>query len=168
MIVYTDDICIVAKDEEQAIERLETVLQRASEAGLNINWKKCQFLVTKTEFLGHRVDNCFIRSSELKTVAVQNFKEPTNVKQVQKFLGLTGYFRKFIHGYSTIARPLSNLTRNDVKFVFEREQKAAFDMLKLEQNNNNSNDFSLRNGKMCTNIQTVVNYWLYQSQWKWK
>lgn len=130
MIAYMDDICIIATSEEEAIDRLKVVLKRASEAGLEINWKKCQFLRKKIEFLGHVIENGFIRPSTMKTIAVRDFKEPTTVKQVQQFLGLTGYFRKFIHGYSTIAKPLSDLTRKENQFVFEKEQKAAFEILK--------------------------------------
>lgn len=135
MIAYMDDICIIAVNEEEAIERLKIVLKRASDAGLEISWKKCQFLKKKIEFLGHVIENGFIKPSSMKTIAVRDFKEPTTVKQVQQFLGLTGYFRKFIHGYSTIAKPLSDLTRKENKFVFEKEQKAAFEILKQRLSN---------------------------------
>lgn len=130
MIAYMDDICIVAKDEQQAIERMEIVFKRASDAGLKINWKKCQFLLKRIEFLGHIVEDGTIKPSQAKIADVQKFKEPTTVKQIEQFLGLTGYFRKFIQGYSTIAKPLSDLKRKEVKFVFGKEQKAAFEILK--------------------------------------
>lgn len=71
-----------------------------------------------------------IRPSNKKTIAVAKFPEPTNVKQVQSFLGLTGYFRKFIPQFAIHARPLLQLLRNEVKFEFGVAQKEAFERLK--------------------------------------
>lgn len=88
------------------------------------------FLQEKIAFLGHRFDNGFIKPSECKTLAVSRFKEPRNLRQVQQFLGLTGYFRKFIQEYSTIAKPLSDLTRGEIKFIFGDTKRAAFTILK--------------------------------------
>ncbi|KAG5325021.1 POL3 protein, partial [Pseudoatta argentina] len=76
------------------------------------------------------VENGSVRPSEHKTRVVINFPTPTNAKQVQSFLGLTGYFRKFIPAYSEIARPLSDLLKNDAMFRFDDEQKNAFQKLK--------------------------------------
>ncbi|KAG5327796.1 POL3 protein, partial [Pseudoatta argentina] len=106
------------------------VLTTASEHGLNINWNKCQFLRNQIEYLGYIVENGSVRPSEHKTRVVINFPTPTNAKQVQSFLGLTGYFRKFIPEYSEIARPLSDLLKNDAMFRFDDEQKNAFQKLK--------------------------------------
>ncbi|GBN37420.1 Transposon Tf2-8 polyprotein [Araneus ventricosus] len=83
----------------------------------------------KVEFLGHVVENGTVRPSVAKTIAVKKFPVPT-VKQVQSFLGLTGYFRKFIPAYSKIAKPLSDLIRSDNPFVFEQPQMEAFEKLK--------------------------------------
>ncbi|GFX29540.1 retrovirus-related Pol polyprotein from transposon 17.6 [Trichonephila clavipes] len=95
-----------------------------------MKFKKCQFLRRKVEFLGHVVENGTIRPSIAKTIAVKKFPVPTTVKQVQSFLGLTGYFRKFIPAYSQIAKPLSDLTRKDNPFMFEQPQMEAFEKLK--------------------------------------
>ncbi|GBM30606.1 Retrovirus-related Pol polyprotein from transposon 17.6 [Araneus ventricosus] len=84
----------------------------------------------KVEFLGHIVENGTIKPSIAKTLAVRKFPEPTTVKQVQSFLGLTGYFRKNIKDYSKIAKPLSDLTRKENQLVFGTEQKEAFEKLK--------------------------------------
>lgn len=128
--VYVDDIIILAKDVDEAIERLKMVLDVAANAGLEIKWSKCQFLLRTVEYLGHIVEEGRIRPSPSKTVAVRKFPEPSTIKNVQSFLGLTGYFRKFIDGYATIAKPLSDLTRKETKFVFKEEQRAAFEQLK--------------------------------------
>ncbi|KAG5319045.1 POL3 protein, partial [Pseudoatta argentina] len=112
------------------VRKLRDVLTTASEHGLNINWNKCQFLRNQIEYLGYIVENGSVRPSEHKTRVVINFPTPTNAKQVQSFLGLTGYFRKFIPAYSEIARPLSDLLKNDAMFRFDDEQKNAFQKLK--------------------------------------
>ncbi|GFV12752.1 retrovirus-related Pol polyprotein from transposon 17.6 [Trichonephila clavipes] len=129
VIIYMDDLVIPAKDEK-GLEKLREVLEVASKYGLEMKFKKCQFLRRKVEFLGHVVENGTIRPSIAKTIAVKKFPVPTTVKQVQSFLGLTGYFRKFIPAYSQIAKPLSDLTRKDNPFMFEQPQMEAFEKLK--------------------------------------
>ncbi|GFW52084.1 hypothetical protein TNCV_2819531 [Trichonephila clavipes] len=130
VIIYMDDLVIPAKDEKEGLEKLREVLKVASKYGLEMKFKKCQFLRRKVEFLGHVVENGTIRPSIAKTIAVKKFPVPTTVKQVQSFLGLTGYFRKFIPAYSQIAKPLSDLTRKDNPFMFEQPQMEAFEKLK--------------------------------------
>ncbi|GFY37792.1 enzymatic polyprotein [Trichonephila inaurata madagascariensis] len=124
VISYLDDLVIPAKDENEGLEKLKV----AKKYGLEIKFKKCQFLKKTIEFLGHVVENGTIKPSTAKTQAVRKFSEPTTIKQVQSFLGLTGYFRKYI--YSTIAKPLSDLTRKENPFVFGTLQKATFEKLK--------------------------------------
>lgn len=82
-------------DINDGLARLQRVLDVASRAGLNINWKKCNLVRTKVEFLGHQIEGGCIRSSSTKVDAVRRFPEPVNVRQVQSFLGLSGCFRKF-------------------------------------------------------------------------
>ncbi|GFX88725.1 retrovirus-related Pol polyprotein from transposon 17.6 [Trichonephila clavipes] len=130
VIIYMDDLVIPAKDEKKGLEKLRQVLEVASKYGLEMKFKKCQFLRRKVEFLGHVVGNGTIRPSISKTITVKKFPVPTTVKQVQSFLGLTGYFRKFIPAYSQIAKPLSDLTRKDNPFMFEQPQMEAFEKLK--------------------------------------
>ncbi|GFU11520.1 retrovirus-related Pol polyprotein from transposon 17.6 [Trichonephila clavipes] len=130
VIIYMDDLIIPAKDEKEGLEKLKEVLEVASKYGLEMKFKKCQFLRKKVEFLDHVVENGTIRPSIAKTIAVKKFPVPTTVKQVQSFLGLTGYFRKFIPAYSQIAKPLSDLTRKDNPFMFEQPQMEAFQKIK--------------------------------------
>src|SRR5436190_2760226 len=108
---YIDDLIIPAKNEKEAVERLRLVLQRAEEYGLEINKKKCQLLKRRIEFLGHIIENEKLYPSSEKTKAVLKFPELQTLKHIQSFLGLSGFFRKFIPQYSTIARPLSDLLR---------------------------------------------------------
>lgn len=130
MTLYLDDVIILAIDFEQAVERLETVLRVASEYGLQLNVKKCKFLRTRIEFLGQVIENGTVSPSPEKIKAVLGFPEPKTIKQIQSFLGLTGYFRKFIGKYSIIAKPLSDLLRKDKTFQFGEAEKGAFNKLK--------------------------------------
>jgi len=130
MTLYLDDIVILAADLAQAVDRLETVLVLAGEYGLELNMKKCRFMKTRIEFLGQVIENGLVSPSPEKVKAVMRFPEPTSVKQIQSFLGLTGYFRKFISGYSTTAKPLSDLLQKDKKFQFGEAEKEAFNELK--------------------------------------
>ncbi|GFV41333.1 retrovirus-related Pol polyprotein from transposon 17.6 [Trichonephila clavipes] len=125
-----DDLIIPSADEEEGLRKLRTIFEVASKYGLEIQFMKYQFLKRKVEFLGHIVEDGTISPSLSKTLAMRNFPQPTTLKQVQSFLGLTGYFRKFIPEYSKIAKPLSDLLRKDNSFVFEKPQIEAFGKLK--------------------------------------
>lgn len=130
VLTYVDDIIIPSKSVEEGLSKFKVVLQRAKEFGLNIQWKKCQILKSTVDFLGYIIEDGQIKPSNEKTKAVQCFPEPKTIKQVQSFLGLSGYFRKFIMNYSVIAKPLSDLTRGEQVFVFDEIQKSAFLQLK--------------------------------------
>ncbi|GFV00735.1 retrovirus-related Pol polyprotein from transposon 17.6 [Trichonephila clavipes] len=130
VISYLDDLVIPAKNEQEGLEKLKIIFEVAKKYGLEIKFKKCQFLKKKIEFLGHIVESGTIKPSPTKTLAVRKFPEPTTIKQVQSFLGLTEYFRKYIKYYSKIAKPLSNLTRKENLFVLGAQQKEAFEKLK--------------------------------------
>lgn len=130
VLIYLDDLIIPSTDEDVGIKHLEIVLKIASEAGLDINWKKCQFLRNRIEFLGYIVEDGKVYPSARKIDAVSKFPEPVNFRQVQSFLGLSGYFRKFIPNYSIIARPLTNLLKQNTTFQFREEERGAFICLK--------------------------------------
>jgi len=89
-----DDLIIVAPNIEEGIKRLKRVLQVASDYGLDINKSKCQLLQFRIEYLGHVVENGKIYPSPDKVRAVLNFPQPHTLKDVQSFLGLSGYFQK--------------------------------------------------------------------------
>lgn len=110
---------------------MEIVLQTAADNGLDIKWSKCQFLRDSIDYLGYRIRHNEVRPSEAKTMVVQKFPLPRTVKAVQSFLGLTGYFRRFIPGYSQISLPLSNLLKQDVPYEIGQHQEDA--VFKLKQ-----------------------------------
>lgn len=104
VLTYMDDLIISSPGIKQAIDNLKRVLKVLSQAGLHINWQKCRFFQTDIEYLGHTVVDGTIKPAEHKTNAVLKFPVPKCVRDVQSFIGLTSYFRKFIYQYSTIAR----------------------------------------------------------------
>lgn len=130
VLTYMDDLIIPSRDESEGINNLREVLLTASEYGLNINWKKCRFLESRIEYLGHIVEGGTVKPSERKTAAVLNFPRPACFKDVQSFIGLTSYFRKFIPRYSLVARQLTDLLKKGVVFYFGEEQDQAFYKLK--------------------------------------
>lgn len=130
IFAYMDDMILPAKTEAEALEKLKRVLIRASEYGLNIKWKKCSLLQRSIEFLGFEINNGTIRATPHKIKDVIAYKPPKNAKEIQRFLGLTGYFRRFIPNYASIAKPLSDLLRQDKAFKFDAQQHEAFERLK--------------------------------------
>lgn len=107
---------VLGKSFEECFERLNEVLALAESYGLQINWKLCQFMCQTIEYLGFEISFGSIKPSQHKTFAVERFPEPNSVKRVQSFLGLTGYFRKFVRDYSILARPLTQLLKKDQPF----------------------------------------------------
>lgn len=130
-LLYMDDIIIPAVDEIEALTRLELVLNKCKAYGLEINKKKCQFLKDKVEYLGHEIIEGKILPSSSKTKAVMHYPEPRTLKQIQSFLGLTGYFRKFIVDYAILAKPLSDLLKKNTHFTFGNKERDSF--IKLKQ-----------------------------------
>ena len=125
VLTYLHNTIIPFDDEDSRRITLKLVLTVTSEAGLEINWDKCHFLQPEVEFLGHVVSNGKIRPSEHKTNAVRKFPEPKTIRQIQSFLGLTGYFRKFVPHYSVIARPVTEFLKMNTRLnsVIKREMR---------------------------------------------
>ncbi|GFT62908.1 retrovirus-related Pol polyprotein from transposon 297 [Trichonephila clavipes] len=109
---------------------VSSIFRDLTRKGIVISYLDDLVIPAKNEQEGHIVESGTIKPSPTKTLAVQKFPEPTTIKQVQSFLGLTGYFRKYIKDYSKIAEPLSDLTRKENLFVFGAQQKEAFEKLK--------------------------------------
>ena len=105
-------------------------LSEKPEAGLTLRFEKCAFLKTKVHYLGHDIQDGEIRPGLEKIPAIENFPTPRNVHEVRRFLGLTGYFQKFIKSSSLIAAPISDLTQKDTPFVWGQEQEKVASTLK--------------------------------------
>ncbi|KAL9952487.1 hypothetical protein ACROYT_G039751 [Oculina patagonica] len=129
-LVYLDDIIIWAPTFEEHIRRLRLVFDRKRAAGLKLKPTKCRFLRKEVAFLGHVVSSDGIKTDPEKVKAVKTWPVPVNVKELQSFLGLASYYRKFILGFSIIAEPLYQLCRKNVAFTWQQEQQSAFEELK--------------------------------------
>jgi len=128
--VFVDDIIIYSRTVEEHAELVEFVLRRLQETGYVANPEKCEFFKRSISFLGHVVSEGGIAVQAHKVKAVTEWPQPRTVKHVRQFLGLTGYYRKFIPNYSGIATPLTDLTKDSVKFHWTDLEQAAFDQLK--------------------------------------
>ena len=131
-IVYLDDIIIFSRDLEQHIERLQQVLQRLKSAGLKLKPNKCQMLRQTVEFLGHIVSAKGTGVDPKKISAVADWPIPTNITELRAYLGLCGYYRKFVQGFSEIASPLYSLTSKRSQFIFTDKCVEAFETLKMK------------------------------------
>ena len=131
ILVYLDDILVYSKDMEEHTKHLRLVFQLLREHRLFAKMKKCEFGKTSVEYLGHEISEKGIEVEKEKVKAIMNWKEPTCVKDVQSFLGLANYYRKFIKNFSEIAAPLTRLLRKDQPFFWANEQSEAFTKLKI-------------------------------------
>ena len=130
IFVFLDDLIIVSETLEKHAELLEKVFNRLRERQLRLKPSKCEFLCTEIKFLGLILTKEGLHTDPKKIAAIINYPIPTNLKELRTFLGIAGYFRKFIQNYSIIARPLSNLTRKDIKYEWTSECQIALDTLK--------------------------------------
>ena len=116
VIVFIDDILVYSGSLEEHAEHLQTVFQILRELQLYAKFSKCQFWLDRVAFLGHVISVEGVSVDPKKIEAVVNWNPPKNVSEVRIFLGLAGYYRKFVEGFSKIAAPLTKLTRKDVKY----------------------------------------------------
>ena len=129
-MVYLDDIIIMSKTYDEHIQNLELVFRRLQEANLKMNPKKCKFLQTEVTYLGHIVSEKGIGTDPSKIECVQTWPTPKNVRDIRSFLGLCSYYRRFVHKFADIAKPLHKLTEKSEQFVWTDDCQAAFDKLK--------------------------------------
>lgn len=130
VLVFLDDILIFSKTLEEHEQHVKQVLDTLRKEKLFAKESKCEFFKTEVEFLGHLVGRDGVRMMEDKVKAIGEWPTPAKVGDVRAFLGTAGYYRKFIRDFSSIAAPLSNLTKEDTKFEWGPSQAAAFRSLK--------------------------------------
>ena len=130
VVVFIDDILIYSHDETEHAEHLRTVLQILRDNQLYAKFSKSEFWLREVDFLGHIVSGEGIKVDTSKISAIVDWKPPRNVSEVRSFLGLVGYYRRFVEGFSMIATPLTRLLRKDVKFEWTEKCQQSFDKLK--------------------------------------
>lgn len=128
--VYLDDIIIYAKDLTDHSQKLKDIFDRLRKYNLKLQPTKCEFLRKEVIYLGHLITDEGVKPDPKKIECVQNFPVPKDVKGIKSFLGLSGYYRKFIPNYSEIAKPLTTLLKKDVSYKWSDLCQQAFESLK--------------------------------------
>ena len=129
VVVFIDDILIYSKNEEHE-EHLRIVLQCLRDHQLYAKFSKCEFCLNTVKFLGHTISSESISVDPSKVQEVMDWKPPTSVHQIRSFLGLVGYYRRFIPDFSRIAKPMTELLKKDVKFKWDAKCDEAFHTLR--------------------------------------
>ena len=126
---YLDDVLIHSPDIETHQQHMRVLFQRLKEADLKLKDSKCNYFKTHVPYLGHLVSEKGIKPPLEKLESVKNMPAPMTPKEIKQFLGLIGYYRKFIPRFADIARPMTNLTKQDVPFEWTLQCQASFEML---------------------------------------
>ena len=129
-LIYLDDVIVFGRNLQEHRQRLDTVLGAIKGAGLRLKTNKCSFGETSLKMLGHIVDKDGINPDPAKIQAVEEFPRPMKVKDIQGFIGLCSYYRKFIPEFAEKARPLTSLTKSTVIFDWGDEQEDSYVHLK--------------------------------------
>ncbi|XP_057506535.1 uncharacterized protein LOC130789736 [Actinidia eriantha] len=132
VIVFIDDILVYSRSQEEHEKHLRLVLQTLCEKQLYAKFSKCEFWLDSVAFLGYVISVEGIHVDPKRIKVVMNWEQPKNVSEIKSFLGLAGYYRRFIQGFSSIAVPLTRLTRKDVKFEWTEDCEHSFQELKTK------------------------------------
>lgn len=125
-----DDIIIYSPTIHEHISRLTEVFKRLRKANLKIQPDKCEFLRKEVAYLGHLITQDGVKPNPSKVDCILNFPVPKKSKDIQSFLGLAGYYRRFIPNFAKISKPLTKLLKKDTPFLFDSECNSSFDELK--------------------------------------
>ena len=129
-VVFIDDILVYSKDRESHDTHLRVVLEILRKEQLYAKLNKCEFWLTEVSFLGHIVSKEGIQVDPKKIEVVVEWKPPRNVTEVRSFLGLAGYYRRFVKGFSMIAAPMTRLLQKNVKYEWSEKCQGSFEKLK--------------------------------------
>ncbi|KAL4341716.1 hypothetical protein GQ457_17G010330 [Hibiscus cannabinus] len=130
VVVFIDDILVYSRSKEEHVEHLRIVLQTLRERQLFAKFSKCEFWLSEVSFLGHVISSDGIKVDVRKIQTILDWRPPRNITEIRSFLGLAGYYRRFVQGFSSIASPLTKLLRKDEPFIWSDKQQVSFDQLK--------------------------------------
>lgn len=130
VFVYIDDLLIVSPDFNTHLERLEIVAKSLRSANLTINVEKSVFCMRSIRYLGHIVGNGEIRPDPERVQCIANYTRPNTVKEVRRFLGMAGWYQRYINNYAAVASPLTDLLKKSDRFTWTSEAQHAFQQLK--------------------------------------
>ncbi|GJS59171.1 putative reverse transcriptase domain-containing protein [Tanacetum coccineum] len=129
VIVFIDDILIYSKTKEEHDAHLRLILELLKKEELYAKFSKCDFWLSKVQFLGHVIDSEGIHVDPAKIESIKDWESPKTPTEIRQFLGLAGYYRRFIEGFSKIAKPMTKLTQKSVKFNWGEKEETAFQTL---------------------------------------
>ena len=129
-MVFIDDILVYSKTLEDHEKHLRIVLQTLREHQLYAKFSKCEFWLKEVTFLGHIIFKDGIKVDPAKMEADSKWKQPQNPNEIRSFIGLAGYYRRFIKNFSKIARPMTELTKKSEKFIWSPKCEDSFQELR--------------------------------------
>ncbi|GJZ84265.1 putative reverse transcriptase domain-containing protein [Tanacetum coccineum] len=130
VIVFIDDFLIYSKNKQEHEEHLKLILELLKKEELYAKFSKCEFWIPKVQFLGHVIDSEGIHVDPAKIESIKDWTSPKSPTEIRQFLGLAGYYQRFIEGFLKIAKPMTKLTQKKVKCVWGYKQEETFQLLK--------------------------------------
>ncbi|GKA09069.1 putative reverse transcriptase domain-containing protein [Tanacetum coccineum] len=130
VIVFIDDILIYSKDEKEHEEHLKAILELLKKEKLYAKFSKCEFWIPKVQFLEHVIDSRGLHVDPAKIESIKDWASPKTPMEIRQFLGLAGYYRRFIEGFLKIAKPMTKLTQKEIKFDWGEKEENAFQLIK--------------------------------------
>ena len=115
-LVYVDDVIVMGRSFQEHLSNLQKVFERVREAGVTLKPTKCVFFQTEVFYLGHLISREGVSTDPAKIDKVARWPTPQSAKEVQQFLGLAGYYQRFVQDFATIAKPLHHLTEKTARF----------------------------------------------------
>jgi len=130
VLVFFDDILVYSSSFEEHLSHLRQVLQLLAQDKWQVKLSKCSFAQQQLAYLGHIISGQGVATDPAKISAIVDWPVPPSIKELRSFLGLAGYYRKFVKHFAVIAKPLTSLLKKQVLFVWTQEHDAAFQQLK--------------------------------------
>nr|GEW43184.1 putative reverse transcriptase domain-containing protein [Tanacetum cinerariifolium] len=130
VIVFIDDILIYSKDEKEHEEHLKAILELLKREKLYAKFSKCEFWIPKVQFLNHVIDSRGIHVDPAKIESIKDWASLKTPTEIRQFLGLAGYYRRFIEGFLKIAKSMTKLTQKRIKFDWGKKEENAFQLIK--------------------------------------
>jgi hypothetical protein len=130
VVVFIDDILIYSQNEQEHEEHFRKVLQRLRDCQLYVKLSKCEFWINEVLFLGHIINREGLAVDPKKVTTILDWKAPKDVRGIKSFIGMASCYRRFIEGFSNIARPMTALLAKKVEFKWTPACQESFEMLK--------------------------------------
>ena len=156
ILIYLDDVLVFSPTTEEHISRLEFVFGRLREHGLKMQLSKCHFFQKEVKYLGHVVLEEGVKTDPGKTSVIHEWKTPSSEKELRSFLGLAGYYRRFVKGFAQIAAPLhAILTKQDRR---TRKKRTPYDTRNFSEKWDSNCEKAFQNLKKCLTEALVLGY----------